>query len=233
MSTLAAFDFDGTLAALRRKPSAARLSTRRRALLRRLAAATGVRLLVVSGRPLRFLRRALAGTGAALAGDHGWEMQGIGPRWRHPRLARRARQARVLAAAARRACAPWPGTLVELKTVSVAVHYRLNKRARRSPGELAGALSALLGPSWRLAGGKLVMELRPRERWGKGELLRLAARRLAARVIFAGDDATDEEAFQRLSRRARTIKVGPGPTAARERVSGMRAVDGLLRSLAR
>lgn len=87
---LIAIDFDGTLAALKRDPAAVRLSAARRALLARLGRAPGVRVLVVSGRPQAFLRRGLAGAGAALSGEHGWVLEGIGPRWRHPRLALRS-----------------------------------------------------------------------------------------------------------------------------------------------
>jgi trehalose-6-phosphatase len=79
----------------------------------------------------------------------------------------------------------------------------------------------------------MLWEYRPSQRWGKAELIRLAARRAgASRIVFVGDDATDEEAFRRLPRTARTIKVGPGRTAARERVRGVEAVDALLRALA-
>ena len=97
---LIALDFDGTLAALKRDPAAVRLSAARRALIDRLGRKAGVRVVVVSGRPQAFLRRALAGAGAALSGEHGWVLEGVGPRWTHPRLRLRGRQARALAAGA-------------------------------------------------------------------------------------------------------------------------------------
>ncbi len=46
---LVALDFDGTLAALKRDPSAVRLSAARRALLARLGRAPGTRALVLGG----------------------------------------------------------------------------------------------------------------------------------------------------------------------------------------
>lgn len=228
---LVALDFDGTLAAIRREPAAVRLSVARRALLARLARAPGVTVLVVSGRPQAFLRRALAGAGAALAGEHGWVLEGIGRRWSHPRLSLRARQARALAAAARRAVRGLQGVRVEAKTAAVAVHWRRAPGVIRDPSGLRRALAALLARGWRLSGGKKIWEFRPADRWGKGEVVELAARRLRARVVFIGDDATDEEAFRSLGRHARTVKVGPGPTRARERVRGVAGVDALLRRL--
>ncbi|MDX6768396.1 MAG: trehalose-phosphatase [Elusimicrobiota bacterium] len=230
---LVALDFDGTLAALRRAPASVRLPEPRRRLLARLARTPGTTVLVVSGRPRSFLRRVLAGAGAALSAEHGWLLEGVGPRWRHPLLRRRARQARVLAAAARRTARAWPGARVEAKTVAVAVHWRLAPSVVRDPRPMRRALRALVPAGWRLTGGKRVFEFRPSDRWGKGEAIRLAARRLRAAVVFIGDDETDEEAFRLLGRGARTVKVGFGRTEARERVAGIRGVDALLRGLAR
>ena len=230
---LIALDFDGTLAALKRDPAAVRLSAARRALIDRLGRKAGVRVVVVSGRPQAFLRRALAGAGAALSGEHGWVLEGVGPRWTHPRLRLRARQARALAAAARAAARGFEGVRVEAKTAAVAVHWRQAPRVLRDPASLRRVLAALLPPGWRLAGGKRIWEFRPADAWGKGEAIAFAARRLRARVVFIGDDETDEEAFRRLGRDAMTVKVGPGPTRARERVGGLAGVDVLLRRLAR
>lgn len=229
---LIALDFDGTLAALKRDPASVRLSARRRALLARLGRAPGVRVLIVSGRPLAFLRLALAGSGAALAGEHGWTLDGIGPRWRHPRLPLRARQARALADAATRAVRDLKGVRVEAKATAVAVHWRLAPGVIRDPSGLRRLLAALLPPGWRLSGGKRIWEFRPADRWGKGEAIAFAARRLRAGIIFIGDDETDEEAFRHLGRGAMTVKVGPGRTCARKRVGGLAGVDVLLGRLA-
>jgi trehalose 6-phosphate synthase/phosphatase len=50
-------------------------------------------------------------------------------------------------------------------------------------------------------------------------------------VLAFGDDRTDEDMFARLPRRAWTVRVGSGATAARFRVRGPAAVVGLLRLL--
>lgn len=228
---LVALDFDGTLAALKRDPAAVRLSAGRRALLARLGRVPGTRVLIVSGRPRAFLRRALAGSGAALAAEHGWTLDGLGPRWSHPRLGLRARQARALAAAAARAVRGLPGVRVEAKATAVAVHWRRAPGVIRDPSGLRRLLAGLLPSGWRLSGGKRIWEFRPSDRWGKGEAILLAARRLRADIMFIGDDETDEEAFRRLGRRALTVKVGPGRTRARKRVGGLAGVDVLLKRL--
>lgn len=232
MNLLIALDLDGTLAGMRRDPDSVRIPPRRLGLLRALES-SGIKVLVVSGRPLGFLRRALSGTGAALAGEHGWIMRGVGRAWSHPERARRGREARRIAGSARRAAARWPGCRVEMKNAAVAVHYRESPSASMAPDALRRALRRLAPAGWRLTGGKKVWEFRPADRWGKGDVIRLAARRLRARIVFAGDDATDEEAFASLGRYARSIKVGAGPTKARERVRGTAGLDSLLKSILR
>lgn len=228
---LLALDFDGTLAALRRDPAHARLSASRRALLERLGSQPGIRVLIVSGRPQSFLHRALAGSGAALAGEHGWMMEGIGAAWHHPRLRLRTRQAHALGQAARAAALAFAGVRVETKATTVAVHWRRAPEVIASPLRLKRALRKLVPAGWRLSGGKRLWEFRPADAWGKGEVISLAARKLGAEVLFIGDDETDEEAFRHLRHSARTVKVGSGPTRARERVKGIPGVDALLRGL--
>ena len=146
-------------------------------------------------------------------------------------MSRRAREARALAVAARRAVRGLRGVRVEAKTAAVAVHWRRAPGVLRDPSHLRRVLAALLPDGWRLAGGKKIWEFRPADAWGKGEAVALAARRLRSRIVFIGDDETDEEAFRRLSRAALTVKVGPGPTRARERVAGLAGVDVLLKRL--
>ncbi len=228
---LAALDFDGVLAPIRRRPSQARMSARTRDLLRRLARTRRTTVIVVSGRAVPFLRKALAGCDAALAGDHGLELVGLGQRWRHPAFADLARHARALARAARRATAAMPGVEVELKTATVSVHFRRAPAVRRDPKPLRAALKRLAPPGWRVFPGLMVWEFRPKVEWGKGHIIQRAAEQLGARVLFIGDDWTDEEGFRRLGRGAWTVRVGPGPTAARCRLPGIAGVDKMLAAL--
>lgn len=228
---LAALDFDGVLAPIQTVPAKARMSARTKGLLRRLARTKRTTVVVVSGRALPFLRKALAGSGAALAGDHGLELEGLGRKWRHPAFAELARHARALARAARLATAAMPGVEVELKTATVSVHFRRAPAVRRDPESLRAALKRLAPPGWRVFPGLMVWEFRPKVEWGKGHIIRRAADMLGARVLFLGDDWTDEEGFRHLGREAWTVRVGPGATSARWRLPGIAGVDELLASL--
>lgn len=228
---LAAFDFDGVLAPIRRFPADARMSEKTRSLLRRLGNTRRTTTVVVSGRAVPFLRKALAGCGAAMAGDHGLELEGLGPRWRHHALADLARHARGIARSATRAVRGLRGVTIELKTATVSVHYRRAPSVRRDPEPLRSALEAIVPPGWRVAPGLLLWELRPKLDWGKGHIIQRAARQLGARALFIGDDWTDEEGFALLGSSAWTVRVGPGLTAARWRLAGIGAVDELLAEL--
>ena len=223
-------DFDGTLAPLRRARSDARLPHARRLMLQRLGRMPGVRVVIVSGRQLSDLRRRCRIDGAAFSGEHGMSLTGFGRAWSHPATARLHRECTALAAAAARLTLGMPGVEVERKRTSVSVHWRKSPAVRRRPEGLGGALAGLLHSGWRLAGGKCVWELRPGLARGKGDAILLAQRRLGpdARVLFIGDDETDEEGFRRLGRAAWTVRVGRGETAARWRVGGPADVDALL-----
>jgi trehalose-6-phosphatase len=52
-------------------------------------------------------------------------------------------------------------------------------------------------------------------------------------VVFVGDDRTDEEVFVALGDRGCSIRVGPGPTAARFRLAGPPDVLDFLHALTR
>jgi len=230
---LVALDFDGTLAPLRRARAAAHLPHGRRLMLQRLGRMAGVRVVIVSGRALTDLRRRCRIRGAALSGEHGMSLLGFGRAWVHPRTARLHRESAALAAAARNLALAMRGVEVEEKRTSVSVHWRKSPAVRRHPEALGGALMGLLHRGWKIASGKCVWELRPDIARGKGDAILLAQRRLGpgARVLFIGDDETDEEGFRRLGRAAWTVRVGPGKTAARWRVGGPADVDALLREL--
>lgn len=230
---LIALDFDGTLAPIRRARSEAQLPPARRLALERLGRMPGVRVLIVSGRGLSDLRRRCRIRGAALSGEHGMSLTGFGRDWAHPATVRLHRESRTLADAASRLTLAMPGVEVEEKRTSVTVHWRRSPAVRRHPEALGGALMGLLRSGWRIASGKCVWELRPDHARGKGDAILLAAKRMGSgiRVLFAGDDATDEEGFRRLGRRAWTVRVGRGDTAARWRVRGPEDVDALIAAL--
>lgn len=227
-------DFDGTLAPLAARPELAELPEAARAAVKRLAAAPGVKVALVSGRSLKDLRSKARLRGVFFAGNHGLEVAAGSWRWRHPGLPKALKALRKARAAAKALCAGAPGSWVEDKALSLSVHVRAVEDPRAERRLAAGLARALGGlDALTLSRGKKVYEVRPAVDWDKGRAMLLMMRRLApgAAAAYVGDDRTDEDAFRRLGRGAFTVKVGPGPSLARWRAPGTWAVPALLDGL--
>ena len=233
-ATLVALDFDGVLAPLVDDPADSRALPLSARALEHLATA-GVPLALVSGRALEDLWTvARPPVGVHLVGGHGAEHGHVGSDGlvREP-LALPPDAARTLAQLTGDLEALVGGTAarVERKPASVVLH------TRTAHPDDAARLTQAASVAGRDAGvdvltGKDVVELSVLD-VSKGEALRGLRTRLSVRrVFYAGDDVTDERAFAALEPTDMTVKVGPGPTAARYRVAGPAAVAALLTELA-
>ncbi len=232
---LVLLDYDGTLVTYTPTPELARPDAALLDLLEGLARRPRTELHVVSGRTREALERWLGALPIALHAEHGfWSRLPDGStwvpasdvtgEWREPALA-------ILRDITDRT----PGSLIEVKSVALAWHYRMadQEAGARRANELRLHLSQLLSnqPVEILAGHK-VLEIRP---YGinKGRIVPpLTPERLASTTVLAiGDDRTDEDLFAAVPPEAITIRVGPGPTRARFRLDSVAAVRALLRSL--
>ena len=235
-SLLIALDFDGVLSPLVADPHAARLLPAARRPLTTLAGLPGIRLALVSGRALADLRRVSSPPpGVLLAGSHGAEIVDPDSGEDVAVLLDEAHAALLqrMVEALKEISVRHEGTHVELKPAGAVLHTR---RAAPHIGEAAGQ-EALQGPAaWpgvHLTLGKEVVELSVLDT-GKGAALnRMRAATRADAVFYAGDDTTDERAFAVLDDDAGdvTVKVGPGETLARHRVSNPEDVAALLELL--
>lgn len=233
-TTLVALDFDGVLAPLVDDPARSRALPASADALAQLAAA-GAPVALVSGRALEDLWSvARPPAGVHLVGGHGAEhgratADGL---VREPfALPPDAALSLTHVTAALDALVAGTTARVERKPASVVLHTRT-----ASPDD-ASRLTAAATAVGRDAGvdvmaGKDVVELSVLE-VSKGEALRVLRDRLGVtQVFYAGDDVTDERAFARLEPRDVTVKVGPGPTAARHRLADPAAMAMLLTDLA-
>jgi len=232
---LALLDYDGTLVPYTATPELARPDPALLELLASLAARPRTEVHVVSGRERETLERWLGALPIALHAEHGFWSRGsdspewtaigeAGGGWREPALA-------IL----RDITARTPGSIIEVKSVALAWHYRMadQEAGARRANELRLHLTQLLSnqPVEILAGHKVV-EIRP---YGihKGRIVPpLPPERLGSTTVLAiGDDRTDEDLFAAVPPDAITIKVGPGATQARFRIDGVPAARALLHSL--
>ena len=135
----------------------------------------------------------------------------------------------------------WPGAWIEYKGPSVAVHWRDAAPADGVEARAAfvAAASAPASSRFRLLDGDRVCEAVPDVPWHKGRAVEAMQRRLAGQAglppwtLFAGDDWTDEDAFEALGDAGVTVCVGDRPSAARFRLRGPAGVERLLAALAR
>ncbi|MGY1602052.1 trehalose-phosphatase [Geodermatophilus sp. SYSU D00815] len=222
---LVASDYDGVLSPLVGDPSAAVPQPGVADALRRVAAADGVTVALVSGRGVADLRRTSGLTGAyRWVGSHGAEFDG-------PLTGESADRRDALAALLEPVVREVAGARLEVKPASVAVHVR------QVPDPAAGAallerVRTLVDPSLTMKPGKAVLELAVTDADKGGALRRLRAELGAAAAVYLGDDVTDEDGFRALGPDDVPVKVGEGPTAARHRVADPAAVVALLEDLA-
>lgn len=182
-------DFDGTLSPIVTDYNAAAPLPEVPALLENLSARYA-RVAVVSGRPLSYLARHLAGAGRTeLVGVYGLDRSS----GEAPPDAERWRAVIEAAAAAAEQQAP-EGVIVERKGLAVTLHYR------HAPDQ-SGWVEQFAGGHPDLAAhpGKMSVELRPPVPTDKGTVVEELSRGLAA-VCFIGDDRGDLPAFEVLAR---------------------------------
>ena len=224
-------DYDGTLVPIADRPRDALLPPSTRALLRSLSQSYPV--VISSGRGRLELEELIAVEGLYYAGSHGCDVEG--PPGAGVSLRQGAQCIPELAAIAhslKGALAGMEGVIIEDKTLSVAIHYRMVPEAQERKVREAVTRTVLRCPTLEICRGKKVIEVRPRVGWNKGTLVpwmveRLGLARSDAFPVCCGDDLTDEDAFRVVSGWGVGVAVRPAPgdTAARYCVS---TVDGMI-----
>lgn len=192
---LIATDFDGTLVEIAPRPHQVELDERSRTALRRIAHAPRTHLAIVSGRTLADVGSHVGGVGPVwIASDHGSVV--VDPEKRahkfepakEPRLAELRARAEEVARVFR-------GAHVEVKPLSIALHYREVQESKHD------ALIEMFRLSCSTHGARVLVGRKVIEgRFGagdKGLALEYIASRLPrdTSVIYVGDDTTDEPAL--------------------------------------
>jgi trehalose-phosphatase len=231
-------DYDGTLVPIRKTPARAVFPSSKRDVLEGLSRRACVG--IVSGRSLSEIQRLVAVKDIGYIGNHGLEISCGRRCWVHPRAKRTEPLLREALKKIRRAAGQFPGVFVEDKGVTGAVHYRLAARAVWAPlQEIVGREVERAGRTLTMSKGKRVFEIKPNVPWDKGQgvlkLLDWLHPEGKFRVVYIGDDRTDEDAFKAVNlsgRGAVTIHVGrTEKTRARYRLGTVGEVWTLLRAL--
>jgi trehalose-phosphatase len=223
---------------IKEKPERALFPPRRKSLLRRLGGRAFVG--IVSGRSLAEIQRLVAAEDVAYIGNHGLEISCGRRHWVHPEAKETRSALKKALKNIHHSTRDFPGILVEDKGVTGAVHYRLAEPALWKPlREVVGREIERSGRALKMTAGKRVFEIRPNVAWDKGkgvlELMGWLRPKGRSRLIYLGDDRTDEDAFRavnRSDRSAMTIHVGRAKaTQARHRLADVNEVWTFLRAL--
>ncbi len=215
-------DVDGTLAPIVARPELAHVPPETRAELSRLARRYAL-VACVSGRSSEDARKVVGVDELVYVGEHGLELDSAAKEWRQT-IDRLVESVHLP---------------VERKVLSASFHFReaTDPAAAREELERVAerAVAAGLHPRW----GRMVLEIRPPVDADKGSAVRqLLEQHKLRRALYAGDDATDVDAFRGLDglevavRVAITSAEGPAELS-READIVLRSTDALLELLRR
>ncbi len=211
-------DYDGTLTPIVSKPHLARLSSSRRAKLKKLARNKNIKIAIVTGRSQENVKSMVKIPGIHYIGNHGFRID----RWVHPKARIAKKHIKKILEQLKKKLNKIKGIIYEDKGFTASVHYRLVKTSASGREVMSNVdrvfevFNEIVSPYLRkkkvkVTYGKKILELRPPVSWDKGKaVLQLLNKSKNKRYfpIYIGDDTTDEDAFAALSGRGQTICVG-------------------------
>lgn len=200
-------DYDGTLTPIVPNPCDAVLSPRVRGLLYSLANSAHITVGIVTGRALASVKHFVQITATEqlnfiYAASHGFHIEAAGRKIHH-RVG--SHFIPILKAASFRVASCLghiPGVVLEDNEFAVSVHYR--NTPENSEAEVEKLLDNVLYcfPALKKTRGKKVFELRINVDWNKGRAVEWLLQSMNVdpynpenRIVYIGDDLTDEDAF--------------------------------------
>jgi len=225
-------DVDGTLADFAETPDKVNISDEVQRVVRALTDGAAGAVALVSGRSIRDIDQLFGRSIGAVAGQHGNERRSTDGRVTYSTT----RDDRLDSAIAELTsfAAEVPELLVEDKGISATIHFRRAPELESLVDSVVEDVHARMAGTFLVQGGKMLRELIP-VACNKGTAVAAFMNEppFAGRVpTFVGDDVTDEHAFMVVNQMGGySIKVGPGETIARYRLSDVTAVRAWLRVL--
>jgi trehalose 6-phosphate phosphatase len=211
-------DVDGTLIEFAPRPQDVTVTARCRATLAALLRESGGAVALISGRQISVLDGLFAPLHLAAAGVHGLERRdATGHASVHepsPAIAPVKRELEQFRAR-------HPDTVIEDKTTSVTLHFRLAPQAADAVAELARDIARRYGDALVLQPGSMVFEFcTPGADKGAAIAAFMNEAPFHGRApVFVGDDATDETGFAEVNRRGGiSIRIGPAASLAQWRL---------------
>ena len=207
-------------------------------MLERLANMPDVFIAIISGRSVNNVREMVGIEGITYAGNHGLEIiHPDGTKFTHPMPAEQEGRVGALLQRLQEECCR-DGAWVENKGVLLTFHFRNVPPEKREP-IVTRARELITEAGFMIGNAHCALEIKPPVLWDKGRasiyILRTAfgvdwSDRI--RIIYAGDDVTDEDAMSALKGMAYTFRVVSSSltqTAADRRLPSTDSVVCLLR----
>lgn len=211
-------DYDGTLVPITKTPDKAIIQKATKDLLKQLSKIHNCKLVIISGRDLKDIKKKVGIKNVIYVGNHGFQIQGPKIKFNSPiSHGYKTTLKKIKSDLARKVCVV-KGAFIEDKELSLSLHYRMVSPCHTSLlktffHDVTDCY--LANNKIKIKKGKKVLEIRPAVDWNKGEaVLWLLARQQyilkndKILPIYIGDDVTDEDAFRVLKNEGIGIFVG-------------------------
>jgi len=225
-------DVDGTLVELTDTPSQTNADLEIKTLLADVAERLGGAVAFVSGRKIQTLDELFAPLRLPAAGLHGVERRKAsgamqGANFVDMQLDQARESIKSLVAA-------HPGTIMEDKDRTIAVHFRMAPQFEDVIRQSVIDIAKPLGSNYHIQDGKMLLEIKPRG-FSKASAIQAFMREppFSGRLpVFVGDDLTDLEGFAAVEAQG-GISIGVGERVRGQfNLPGVSAVRGWLRGIA-
>nr|CAD7257546.1 unnamed protein product [Timema shepardi] len=231
-------DYDGTLAPLAHHPDLAVIPPETKNIIERLANFPDVYIAIISGRNVNNVKEMVGIEGITYAGNHGLEiLHPDGSKFVHPMPVEYENNVKTLLKDLQdKVCKQ--GAWVENKGALLTFHYRETPVNIR-PDMVAEAKKMIKDAGFLAGQAHCAIEAKPPVEWDKGRASLYILRTQFGvdwseriRIIYVGDDTTDEDAMQALKGMAATFRVAASHivrTVAERRLPNTDAVLTLLK----
>lgn len=195
-------DYDGTLTPIVNYPDQAKLNAKVKDLLKSFLKDRRFVLAIITGRSIKEIINLVGIQGIYYIGNHGLEIKGPLLNFMHPVAEKLSPIILGMCKNLKAKFEPVNGVIVEDKGMTASIHYRM------VPKKMIGGIKkdvksiVKLYEDFEIKHGKMVVEIRPKVSWDKGDAALWLIQKLGEDgiPIYIGDDKTDEDAFKKISR---------------------------------